>query len=157
MKIIKDIFIKIGNGFLTGIGFSIAFILFSTVMFHFMDNFFFNDYENTYEEGECYNLKSCDQEHGLSVSIISEDINSQQFLLLGEVINDGDKDWSSIDIKAELFDENNVFIEECKHYVNEKVTAGSKVNFKLNCSQCSTIQLEKYASYQVKITDASYY
>jgi len=89
--------------------------------------------------------------------VLSERVTSDEFVLLGEVSNSGDIGWTSVSLKAELFDENEIFIEECTHHINEKVSPQSKVNFKLNCSKCSDVQLANYSSYKIKVTDANTY
>jgi len=157
MNILKSILLKIGNGFLTGLGFAVVLAIFYWGAYMYFES---NSKSYSFDEtgdSECRNFKKCEKGSGLNISVLTEKITSEEFVLLGEVSNSGDIDWTSVNLKAELFDENDVFIEECKHYINEKIPPKSKVNFKLNCSKCSDIQLENYSSYKIKVTNASTY
>ena len=157
MKIIKLILLKIANGFLAGLGFAVVLAIFYWGAYMIFENKSKEFTVNETGDSECRNFKKCEKEAGLTVKILSERASSEEFVLLGEVSNSGDIDWTSVNLKAELFDENETFIEECTHYINEKVSPQSKVNFKLNCSKCSKIQLENYNSYKIKIVDAGTY
>ena len=157
MKIIKLILLKIANGFLAGLGLAVALAIFYWGAYIFFQNKSEDFTVNETGNSDCRSFKKCEKETGLTVKILSERASSEEFVLLGEVSNSGDIDWTSVNLKAELFDENETFIEECTHYINEKVFPQSKVNFKLNCSKCSKIQLENYSSYKISIVDASTY
>jgi len=157
MQFLKMIFGKIGTGLLYGIGFGLVMALVtwgSTMYFESKaESYMDGDIKN----GECKSFKKCDEDSGLDVHISSEKIDIDNFTLLGQIKNSGDIKWTSASIKAELFDKDNTFIDECTEYVNQKVFPGTTVNFKLSCSQCSKINLKDYKLYKVSIIDASTY
>lgn len=101
-------------------------------------------------------FREYDESANLSVSISKERIESEGFTLLGTVENKGDASWSSVSLKAELFNEAGEFIEECTEYVNQTSAPGSVINFKLSCGSCTKFQLRDYKSYKLTITDARY-
>jgi len=157
MERLKLALSKITTGFFYGLGFFIVVAVFYGGVF-----FYFNEKQDEYSinetgDSDCRSFKKCEKGSGLAVKIITERVSSEQFVLLGEVSNNGDIDWTSVNLKAELFDENDNFIEMCTHYIDELVSPQSKVNFKLSCSNCSKLELANYASYKIKITNANAY
>ncbi len=96
-----------------------------------------------------------DESSKLDAEVKSEDIGNGEFTLIGELSNSGEHTWSSISLKAELYDEAGAFIEECDEYIRQTSRPGSVINFKLSCgSKCSALQIEKYASYKLLVVDA---
>lgn len=162
MNFIKAIFVKLGTGFLYGAGFMIAAAVVGNFTFSYMES----DMEEMERKQEERNKnreekmrmmsRSYDESAGLSVSIAKERIADDEFTLIGTIENNGDTKWSSVSLKAELFNEDGEFIDECTEYVNQTTIPGSKLNFKLSCGSCSKFQLRDYKSYKLAITDAMY-
>ena len=157
MNILKSILLKIANGFLAGVGFAVVLAIFYWGAYWFFENNSERYELNETGDDQCRTFKNCEKDTGLTIDVLSERVSSDEFVLLGEVSNSSDINWTSVNLKAELFDEKGSFIEECTHYINEKVSPQSKVNFKLNCSKCSNVQLDSYGSYKIKVTDANTY
>lgn len=156
MKYLKIIFEKIGAGLLYGIGFGLVMILFA-----WGSNWYFaaknKELMGSNMAGECRSYKNCEDSSGLVVTITKERIADKEFILLGNVKNDGKIKWTSVKLKAELFDKDNNFIDECSEYIDQKVFPNTTVNFKLSCTQCSKVNLEDYNSYKVSIIDGNTY
>ncbi|MFZ5524187.1 MAG: hypothetical protein ACOY9D_08925 [Pseudomonadota bacterium] len=157
MQLLNLIFSRIGTGLLYGIGFGLVMAIItwgSTIYFEQKAESYMDGEINN---GECKNFKKCEEKSGLKVHVSSEKIDNENFILLGQIKNDGDIKWTSANIKAELFDKENKFIDQCVEYVNQKVFPGTSINFKLSCTQCSKIDLKGYNSYKISIVDASTY
>ncbi len=152
MQFLVGVIKKIFDGFLYGIGISV--ILVGTV--YLVENIFtdpdvYGDYGML---AECTSYEDCSDEAGLTLTITGENIDAENFILLGNVNNTSDIDWSSVKVKAELFDSDNNFIDECSETLDRKVFSGEKVNFKLACSSCSRVDLTNYSYYKAEIIDA---
>lgn len=151
MEFIKSVLVKLGSGVLYGAGFIVGLgIIGVYVLPHFQDAMISGSEEN---------IKSIfieyDESANLLTKVTNERISDEDFTLLGAIENKGDKTWSSISLKAELYDSNGNFIEQCEEYVNQTSRPGSSINFKLSCgSQCSKLQMEQYSSYKLLISDA---
>ena len=162
MNFIKTIFIKLGSGFLYGAGFTVAVAVIWPFAFSFME--FGIEEKQTRREDRAKErdeemrlmFREYDESANLSVSVSKERIESDEFTLLGTLENKGDASWSSVSLKAELFNEAGEFIEECTEYVNHTSAPGSTINFKLSCGSCTKFKLRDYKSYKLTITDARY-
>ncbi|MET0049936.1 MAG: FxLYD domain-containing protein [Candidatus Thiodiazotropha sp.] len=55
-----------------------------------------------------------------------------QLLILGSLKNNGSASTSSIQLEAELFDNNDKFVYECTEYVSNDVPSGETENFQIN-------------------------
>ena len=96
-----------------------------------------------------------DENAMLEAEVKSENIGNGEFTLIGTLSNKGDYTWSSVNLKAELYDESGAFIEECEEYIRQTSRPGSVINFKLSCGgKCSALQIEQYNSYKLLIVDA---
>ena len=156
MDFIKNVFQKIGTGLLYGIGFCLTFFIFSYLFFYVFEKQYEDEYLPANYDENCPTLSDC-EDHGLSVVVTSENISSNEFVLLGKVENEGEIKWTSVSLRAELFDASGKFIEECTEYINRSVPVKDSINFKLSCSNCSPANLESYSSYTLSISDANTY
>lgn len=162
MNFIIAAFVKVVCGFLYGAGFIMA----VAVVWPFASAYMKSDIEEEQTQWEDRAkerdeemrkmFREYDESANLSVSVSKERIASEEFTLLGTVENKGDASWSSLSLKAELFNEAGEFIEECTEYVNQTSAPGSIINFKLSCGSCTKFQLRDYKSYKLTIADARY-
>jgi len=76
-----------------------------------------------------------------------------QLLILGVVTNKGDSPASSIQLEAELFDENEKFVYECSEYISNKVMPGETENFQIKCG-CRDSQIPEYNSIKIRVVGA---
>lgn len=76
-----------------------------------------------------------------------------QLLILGSIKNNGAKSASSIQLEAELFDDNDKFVYECTEYVSNNVMPGESENFQIKCG-CIDSQLPKYSSLKIRVINA---
>lgn len=166
MNFIKSIFVKIGAGFLYGAGFFIALALVGS----FAIDHIYDSSEENIAEVKAKNLEAekniqeerrklyrqFDETALLTALVTKERIDKEEFTLLGTLENKGDAAWSSVKLKAELFNEKGEFIDECSDYVSQTINPGTKINFKLSCSSCRKINFENYHSYKLEVVNASY-
>ena len=155
MEFLKRFLGKVGTGFSYGIGFGIIIIAIS-----WGSSLYFEKKADEIMSGEsdgenCRDFKKCEESSGLEIKITKERISKTDFVLLGKVKNSGDIKWTSAKIKAELFDEEGNFIDECTESVNQKISPNTEVNFKLSCSSCSKVNLDNYKSYKAFIIDGN--
>ena len=80
--------------------------------------------------------------------------HGDQLLILGIVTNNGKKAASSIQLEAELKDENGKFVYECTKYINKRLKPGEKENFQIKCG-CGSTPLPKYVTIDVRVVSAS--
>jgi hypothetical protein len=162
VNFIKLVLSKLGFGFLYGSGFIIATATIGNFAFSYMEDDInekkaaMAERDKEREEEHRLMFRDYDDSAKLKVSISKERIESEEFTLLGTIENNGDAKWSSVSLKAELYNEAGEFIDECSEYVTQTSIPGSKVNFKLSCGSCSKFQLRDYHSYELSITDARY-
>lgn len=157
MNVLKMILGKIGAGILYGVGIGLIVALFAWGSSLYFESQNKEIMRGEYNNGECRNYKKCEDKSGLAVTITKERINSEEFIILGNVSNSGDIKWTSVKVKAELFDKGNNFIDECSEYIDQKVFPGQAINFKLSCTKCSKVNMDDYNSYKVSIIDGNTY
>lgn len=151
MELIKSILIKLGSGILYGAGFIVGLGIIGVYVLPHFQQVMVSDSEEKLSSL----FIEYDESANLYTNVNSERISDDEFVLLGAIENRGDKSWSSISLKAELYDSNGNFIEQCEEYVNQTSRPDSSINFKLSCgSKCSRLQMEQYSSYKLFITDA---
>lgn len=151
MDIKRTIFGKLGAGILYGAGFFIGLSIISIIAMPFFESKIMDDSK----ERMSSIYIEYDENAKLETEVKTENIGSGEFTLLGTLSNKGEHSWSSVSLKAELYDESGSFIEECEEYVRQTSKPGSVINFKLSCgSKCSAFQIEKYANYKLLIVDA---
>lgn len=150
MNFIRAVFLKLGVGVLYGAGF--AFGLMAAGAIFTESNSLFREES---EEWKAPRIVKYDETAQLISTIRTERIADGEFTLLGEIENRGLESWSMINIKAELFDENGNFLDQCEDYISGTSSPGSVIKFKMSCgSDCSSIALEKFAEYKIEIVDA---
>lgn len=162
MHFIKLVISKIGTGFLYGLGFVVAATLIGNAAFSYIEDDIDEKVERSEqrdkerEEKRKLRYREYDESAKLSASITKERVSESEFTLLGVLENKGDARWSSINIKAELFNAEGEFIDECSEYITQNSLPGSKLNFKLSCGSCSKFQLGDYRTYKLSVVSARY-
>ena len=152
MNFLKDTILRLFHGLLYGFGFMLAIV--------FVGYFALPDWytESSYESDDdtySYLHKEYDETAKLDLDIREERIDEEEFILLGEIQNEGDTSWSMITLKAELFDIDGNFIDRCEEYIMDTSRPGEAINFKMSCgSQCSSFALKEYDHYKIEIESA---
>ena len=151
MDFIKGILNKLGAGFLYGAGFIVGVSILSIYVMPLVQDKIIDESE----EKMSSMFTEYDESANLITKVTSENIGDGKFTLLGNIENKGSESWSSVTLKAELYDHEGNFIEQCEEYVRQLSKPGSIINFKLSCgSSCTKLQIDKYKTYKLIITDA---
>ena len=146
---------KIFLGFLTGLGFSVAFVLISVISMKFLVG---KMYEETADATEEYMYQSYKPEDNkLIIENEKSDKDKDGIIITGIVKNIDDIKWSSINIELELFDKGGNFVHECSEYISQGIGAGQQENFKLKCKGCKKTKIPKFETYKLRIVSASSY
>lgn len=77
-----------------------------------------------------------------------------QLLILGTITNIGDKSIGSIQLEAELFNNDDKFVYECSEYISNKLKAGGTENFQIKCG-CGSSPVPEYKSVKVRVVSAN--
>lgn len=80
----------------------------------------------------------------------------EQLLILGSIENRGDSVVSSIQLEAELFDEEGRFVYECSEYVSQKLGSGEQENFQIKCG-CRGEATPEFSTLNVRVVSATAY
>ncbi|MEZ5496146.1 MAG: FxLYD domain-containing protein [Gammaproteobacteria bacterium] len=83
-------------------------------------------------------------------------MQKNQLLIRGQIKNNAEKEISSIEIEAELFDEAGNFVFECTEYLSESIVTNAVENFLIKCG-CSENSVPEYNKIEVSIARASAY
>jgi hypothetical protein len=91
----------------------------------------------------------------LEIEVVSEFITPMEFRLVGKVWNRGERNWSMVSLRAEVFDADGAFIGDCSEHLSQTLRAGDVRNFSMACpGGYLGIPLDKYASYTIIVADA---
>jgi hypothetical protein len=160
MELIKQFFAKIVSGFLLGVGFVVAFGLLGGYAISHMTTSRIESSPESIVMTRTYKskYKEYDETAKLSVKVNTEKIGDGSFVLLGEIINNGEDSWQMVNLQADLFDAKGKFIEQCSEYVSQTVRPGDIVNFKLACrsQSCNTVDVNGFESYKLNIASAHF-
>ena len=146
--------LRIVSGFLYGIGFMVAIGIGSYFVINQIESEFESEgFDETFTSIDYVRF---DESANLEVAVQTEEITDSLFNLLGQISNNGESTWSSVSLKATLFDESGRFLDQCEHYHRGTIAPGESDYFKMSCgSQCSMVALENYARYELEVIDAS--
>jgi hypothetical protein len=86
----------------------------------------------------------------IKIDTYEDKTENGQLLVLGSLTNNGSKPASSIQLEAELFDDNGKFVYECNKYISNRVMPGESENFQIKCG-CRDSMLPKYRSMNIRI------
>ena len=147
-------------GFWVGIGFIIPqlVVLYSgTVLTIFaMPSMMEASFES--EDGSAIsNLTSnFDRTDQIKIQEYREQKNGNQLLILGSIVNSGDKKTRSIQLEAELINKDGKFVYECSEYINKDLKPGDSENFQIKCG-CGKTPIPEYTKANVRVVSASSY
>ncbi|MCG8428726.1 MAG: FxLYD domain-containing protein [Chromatiales bacterium] len=79
-----------------------------------------------------------------------------QLLVVGQIVNEGDRTANTIVLEAELFDANGTFVYECSEYINTPLKPESGENFQIKCG-CGSSPIPDYKTLKVRVASASSY
>ena len=99
---------------------------------------------------------SFDVTENVKINDHEEKVNGNQLLIIGSISNIGDSKVSSIQLEAELLDDNGKFVYECSEYIRRDLKPGDTENYQINCG-CGKNPLPEYASVTVRVVSASKY
>lgn len=69
-------------------------------------------------------------------------------IILGTVKNNSEDSMRMFEIKADLYDENGTFVEQCTEYISN-LHGGKQTNFKITCKSCDSNTTIEHASYKI--------
>ena len=157
---------EIKKGFLLGIGFIIplAIVEFSAIKYsiHEMTGVAAQAYEEAYGESDgdtldaAYNDYEKSYTEKISLSPFVERLQGVQLLITGQFTNNSEKAINSLEIEAELFNEDGNFVYECSKSFYEKKEPGVTENYLIKCG-CSKNGIPEYATAKVRVVKASSY
>jgi len=162
VNFIKEALKKMGFGFLYGAGFILAAVTVGSFAFSYIEDdidkkeVMMEERKKEREKERRLRFRDYDETANLNLSVSKERIEDEEFTLLGSLENNGNEKWSSVNLKAELYNEAGEFIDECGEYITQMSAPDSKINFKLSCGSCSKFQLRDYHSYKLSIVDARF-
>lgn len=158
-------FTEVKKGFLLGIGFVVplTFVEFVAIKysFHEMTGMATDVYEETLsEEMEIENVQYTEYDKSyvdqIKLSPFKEKRQGVQLLITGQFTNESEKSINSLEIEAELFDENGDFVYECSKSFYEKKEPGVTENYLIKCG-CSKNGIPDYKTAKVRVVKASSY
>ncbi|MCP4492640.1 MAG: hypothetical protein GY820_35830 [Gammaproteobacteria bacterium] len=97
-----------------------------------------------------------DRAEQIKINNYREQKNGNQLLILGSIVNKGDKKASSIQLEAELTDEGGNFVYECSEYISNDLKPGDIENFQIKCG-CGKNPVPEYANVNVRVISARGY
>ncbi len=69
-------------------------------------------------------------------------------MILGNLKNNSEDSMRMFKIKADLFDENGTFVEQCSDYISD-LDAGKQTHFKIICKSCDSNKTIEHSSYKI--------
>jgi len=162
---LKVYFHKIISGFFTGIGFSIAVLIFFSLEDYVDDSFSDSEKETNLQEEkierpslEKYfpSFVQFDEDSGLNIQSHKLIRNDDDVTVLGQIENIGKENWSNIHIEVEFFDSNKKFVDKCEDLIWGKLKAGQTRNFKVTCGECRNRPIVEFSSYEINVVDATH-
>lgn len=79
-----------------------------------------------------------------------------QLLIIGKVKNNSESSVGSVQLEAELFDQEGNMVYECSEYISSKISSGNMENYQIKCG-CGKNPVPEYSSLKVRVTKASTY
>lgn len=146
---------KILHGFLSGIGFSFAFVLVIAAALYAYSQYMRSEIESV-EITSMSRWKQYDENAGLAIMSHRPIRRENNLEIVGVVENNGTDTWQSISIEVELFDSEGNFMDECSEYISSALAPKQSENFKVSCGGCEKRPLAEFDRYEIAIKDASY-
>jgi hypothetical protein len=148
LEIIKAALKMIGKGFLYGSGFALGvWFLFTFVLSNIRyPNSPIAAGSESIIEAKSNKVKSS------KIAILSSKSISRPYLIdiIGTLKNTGELSTSGINLKADLFDENNNFIFQCETWLSDEIAPEQSLNFKVGCHGINEDIYKSFNSYKLK-------
>jgi len=155
-------------GFWLGIGFIIPLLLFTvgstfvsilampTLMEASMGYVGSKSSSETDDEGSfsSFGFSNYDISSQVEIQNYRSSVDGNRVLILGSIINNSEKQASSIQLEAEFTDENGEFVYECTDYISQKLKPSQSENFQISCG-CGDNPFPTYSEFTVRVTSAS--
>lgn len=145
---------KILDGFFIGLGFMIAL---SIVFFGlgYIGLKYYNKEKESHTSEFDYPFKQFDEStSGLVIKEHHSVVTDFNVEILGVIGNEGEDNWGSVSLEAELFDKDGKFLHECTEYIRNTMKPSDVENFKISCGGCEKRPIPEFDHYTIKITDA---
>ena len=151
-------FIKVG--FLLGIGFMIpqfAVMIFGTVISLVVIPPMVQDAIVTPNSEEIFSgiTSNFDSKKLIIIEKYREQPRGNKLIILGSIKNESGKKASSIQLEAELYN-NNEFVFECSEYISKSLKPGESENFQINCG-CGKNPIPAHDKTDIRVVSASNY
>jgi len=148
-------------GFWIGIGFIIPSLIVYFIGTYLVIKITPFMYDSQEEKTEVeYDIKNYasdfDKSEQIKIVKFRETTTNNQLLILGSIKNTGSTPVRSINLEAELFDSNDVFVYECSEYISKKIQPAEEENFQIKCG-CGKQPLPEYENIKVNVVSASSY
>lgn len=155
-------------GFLLGIGFVIPLgvatyggtVITYFVLPAFMEGFYLQepavgDAPTGAESGSANTSPATADSEPVQLETFRETKRGDHLLILGSIVNTGENPASSIQLEAELFDRQGLFVYECSEAIGRRLAAGDKENFQIDCGD-GNAPTPEYATLTLRVirTDA---
>jgi hypothetical protein len=133
---------RIFSGFLFGIGISVGLI----VVLYIADEL--------KKPINAPHFLAFDDNSGLHITHEHHYLANNNLVILGAVKNSGTDTWNNIKIEAEIFNQDGVFINECRTNLRNDLKPAQQENFKVVCGDDGSNLPTDYGVVNVRITDA---
>ena len=141
---LKDLINKAIFGFVFGIGLCLAL---------FISSFLFDYFQ--------------DSEKPIPKKIYSEEVQlvildqhkskmDDSLLVLAKVKNDSSDIWTRIEVEAEIFDSNGLFIDECRDFIHDQLNPTESENFEIVCRGWKNKEISDIGKITVSIKKAEF-
>ena len=128
---------RIFNGFLTGVGFSIALVLALTL-------------RETVNTDDLF-----DNNHsGLSITNVKETRYDYRSVFTGTLINESQHAWGSINIAVTLFNQDSEYVDSCDDFATRIAHPGESIYFKVTCGWKNN-PVSQYSDFKAEIAHAT--
>ncbi len=147
MEIVKLLAKKLFFGFLYGSGFTLG----AWAIFHL---FIVNDFQPDQSDSAVVILDDSRAKRlSSNLTILDSNVIVRPYLIdvIGTLKNNGDAPARHTELLVDLFDENGVFIYQCKSWLSQIIQPGGEENFKIDCHTITEEIYQSYSSYKVKV------
>ena len=141
MSMLKQSLVRLFDGFLLGLGFSIPFTaVYLGVTYYTTDIMF-----------EKYQVDVSEPNYGLVLGESRVEVQDKKYVVLGTVTNPISADVTGVNIEAEFFGEDGTFIEKCSGTLSGELKSSATRNYRIRCGTSSF----SYGSHSVSIVQVS--
>lgn len=149
-------FKEIKRGFFFGIGFTIPLVFVSCAVIYYSFYAVSSFTEEIYDETLSGFTGDESFVDNVTLSKVSETQQGVQLLIAGQFTNNHEESLNSLEIEAELFDDNGNFVYECSKSFYDEIPSGATENYLIKCG-CSQNGIPEYSTVKVRVVKASVY